>query len=648
MPNTNEIIATIGAIQTLIENFPMSIFTMFGNKVYSNPLEFILDVLKQLGVSNEILVNKLIELFFDVPNAIEIYGNISNFTYKRINKPTKEQIEMSVVCSSIPEPILPESPNYICVDNVYYVKKRPLPAEPQSKFFNSLEFSVKGIIHNILTGLLSCSIIPEIPEKYMDTNIEPHPDERIIFSKSSFDLFNMLSINPVSDIGKNYYSDVDDLDLTVNDLYKVNDLNAFLWYVINRGNTITQTEKNKMMWDSRITAQVEGKERDNRQDNGKWDEWMNSKSGNFDIFSFNGDNRYPEATADTKNTTIDLPLHPILQFKQLGSGVEITFPAQTWHKESGIFNKSIYTFNYDYLKNIQIFNPRLIITEMIDSLLNGSLLHTLNPNYSIETQFFEAKINEIIKQALEVEDLSVDDCFYSFSNEEFNSALKEMELQKYGAKELNSETSPAIKIDSNIGIDSLNEINSMATINEKLNTISRTVYNIAAIPTQDAAIEISDKFSLGYNEKWINDVVMALVMPLAKSIFTPKVMLLFLIDFHVIGLINLNDIQSLDGVMDLIVKKMIAIIISLVKYIKDKIVVFLLDLYYKYIEPMLIKWGIKVLTEKLQAWLDLLEEAIRCLPFFDFSNYKVLTEIDDVNYADITQEQNIPESENKC
>ena len=125
-------------------------------------------------------------------------------------------------------------------------------------------------------------------------------------------------------------------------------------------------------------------------------------------------------------------------------------------------------------------------------------------------------------------------------------------------------------------------------------------------------------------------------------------MLLFLIDFHVIGLINLNDIQSLDGVMDLIVKKMIAIIISLVKYIKDKIVVFLLDLYYKYIEPMLIIWGIKVLTEKLQAWLDLLEEAIRCLPFFDFSNYKVLTEIDDVNYADITQEQNIPESENKC
>ena len=71
---TTEVIGTIGAIQTLIENFPMSIFELFGNKVYTSVIDFVMDVLKQLGVSDTILVDKLIELFFDVPNASEVYG----------------------------------------------------------------------------------------------------------------------------------------------------------------------------------------------------------------------------------------------------------------------------------------------------------------------------------------------------------------------------------------------------------------------------------------------------------------------------------------------------------------------------------------------------------------------------------------------
>lgn len=594
---TTEVIGTIGAIQTLIENFPMSIFAMLGNKIYRDPIEFVMDVLRQLGISDRVLVDKLIELFFGVPNAIEIYGDISNYKYELIQKPTDEQIVMAVPCAEIPSEITSIDPNYICVNDLYYVKKAPVPTELQSEFITGIEDSVKGIIQNILTGLLSCSVIPEIPDGLLDVG-----GQGFVLTQPAFDLFNMLQINPLSEIGKNYYSGVDDLSLTVYDLYKANDLNAFLWYVINRGNTVTTAERNKMLWDNRIAQ-----EKDNEEE------------------------------------------HPILQFEPTVGGVKLSFPISTWAAEPGeYFNKSIYSFNSDYLKNIQIFNPRIIITEMIDSLLNGSLLSALNPSYSIETKIFDAKLDEIIKQALEMEDVTVDDCFYSFSNDEFNSALKNMELQKYGAKQLNSETSPAIKIDTNFGVDALNEINSMATMNEKLTSISKTVYNIAAIPAEDAAIEISDKFMLGYNEKWINDIVMALVRPLARAIFTPKVMLLYLTNFYIMGLVNFNDIQSLNDVLNLIIKKMIGIILSLVRYIKDKIIQFLLKLFFETIKPLLVKWGIIVLKEKLDDWIALLEEAMACIPLFDFSRYSVQTAIDDVNYADITQVQTTPETEKTC
>ena len=648
---TTEVIGTIGAVQTLIENFPMSIFELFGNKIYTNPIDFIMDVLRQLGISDVVLVDKLIELFFNVPNAVELYGDVANYKYKYIKKPTEEQIQQAIQVEYIPTTIDSNSPNYIFVINEneiksYYRKTAPVPTELQSEFLNGVEFSVKGIIQNILTGLLSCSIIPEIPESYMDTN-----NIQFIFPKDSFDISGLLNINPLTDIGKNFYSGVDDEDLTVNDLYKTNDLNAFIWYSMNRGTTLNQKEKNKMMWDSRIVSEHEGNENDKRTTPEKWNSWLNSKNTRNGIFyTENNEQKYRDATTGS-NKTVDISLHPILQFEPTNffgnnKGIRVSFPKQTWHKDNGIFNKSIYRFNIDYLNNIQIFNPRLIITEMINTLLNGNLNLSASLNYSIQTKILEARINTIIKKALEEDDATVEDCFFSFSNDEYNEALKNMELQKYNAKQLNSETSPAIKIEENFGLDAVNEINSMATLNEKISTISKTVYDISAIPAQDAAIEISDKLSLSYNEKWINDVVMALVMPLAKAILTPKVMLLFLINFQIMGMININDIKSLNDVMDLILKKMIAIIISLVRYIKDKIIEFLLKLFFDVAEELIVKWGILVLKEKLDAWLTLLAEAISCIPLFSFGN--VLTQIDDVNYADITQTQDIPKTEEKC
>lgn len=651
-PTTTEIISTIGAIQTLIENFPMSIFELFGNKIYNSPIEFIIDVLKQLGISDIELVNKIVEFFFNMPNAAELYGLVGKYIYKKISKPTSEQISQAMSGNS--QIATSTSPNYIYEENtngvkIYYYKTALMPIEIQSEFFNGLEYSVKGIIQNILTGLLSCSVVPEIPSENMDISTT----QVIEIPKDVFDISNLFDIYPLGEVGPNFYSGVDDGTMNVNTLYRTNDLNAFIWYVINRGSTgstIPQTEKNKMMWDSRIESERNGGEEDKRINDEEWEAWIQSKSASTELFyTKEQEAKYTEAYTNCK--TDDLPLHPILQFEPserfgYGNGIKITFPAQTW-SGNGIFNKSIYEFNSDYLKNIQIFNPRLIVSEMINSLLNGNITSLLNIKYSTQTKLLEEKINEIIKKALEVDDITVSDCYFSFSNEDFDSALQLMELEKYNAKKLNSETSPAIKLDENLGIESVNEINSMATMNEKISAITRTVYNISSIPTEDKAIRISDKHSMGYNEKWMNDVVLALVKPLAKAILSPKVILLFIINFKIMGIIDIENINTFDKVLDLFYKKIITIIISLVQYIRDRIIEFLFDLFMTTVKPILVKKGIIVLNEKLGAWLTLLTEAIACIPLFDFGRSGP-TEIDDVHYADIVQEQTIPETEQSC
>lgn len=661
----SEIINRIDAMNTLIENFPMSLFDLFtGDGKYDSVLDFIIDVLKELGITDANLVDELINLFFNVPNAIEMYTNISNYRYQLIKKPTEEQIlQAETITEEEFETPTETSPYYCKFNDYYYVKKAPLPTEPQSEFLDGLETSVKIILQNILSSVLSCSIIPEIPDKYLDVPINGYTEyttETLDIPLSVIDNFNLLNISPTSEIGNNYYSNVE--DLTSNTMYKATDLNAFLWYVINRGTSLNQSERNKMMWDSRVTNKSE--ERDTPQ---KWNYWIRSKSANTiteeDYKSwlfFTSGNSSEEDLRDIayenfiSGKTIYRNVHPILQFEQVNGNspekyIRIKFPTQTFGVSGeGKFNKTLYEFNNDYLNNIQIFNPRLIITEMINALLDGNLTNGLNIQLSVEKRVFEAQLSSIIKKAMEKEDLTISDCFFSFSNEDFDEALKKMELEKYNGKMLNSESSPAIAINNNYALDALNQINSMATMNEKIDTINRTVFDITSIPSKDESVLYSDKSSVSYNEQWMNDVLMALIMPLLKAVLTPKVMLLFVINFQLMGLVNIEDVETLQDVMKVFYRKIISSFVSIVTYIKDKIIEHLLNLFYKTISPILFQYILKLINERLQYWIKLLEEAKNCLALFLGYGNRGQNQLDEVNYADITETQEIPEKDKSC
>ena len=603
--NTNEIIGFIGGAQTLVENFPMSVLEKFKGKRYDSIIAFILDILHELGVDDRVILKLLIQKLFDIPN----FGEIDNDLMNRVSK-----------------------------------------LDFESDFINKLEDSTKVILSNVLTAILSCSIIPEIPNDKMD-DIEGKGGDGgfITVPLSLIDYSGMLNVCPLNKVGQNYYNINSEENLNVNTLYKSYDLNAFMWYVLNRGISIPQKEKNKMVWDNRYPLTKENLQVD-------WESWYNSKTTNSGVLSEGTNKLYPIMQLEREN------------YYDGEKRLRVYISSQTYFRDN-TFNESIYKFNNDYLQSIRILSTKVILTNIVQELLGGLFLS--NPiNYSLEQTIIDGEINKIISNIIESDDTQIDDCYFSFSNEDYDKMLQQAELLRYNAKLLNSETSGAITIDSDSILDSLNDVSTAATSHEKIETITKTFYDIAAIPTKDASVAISDKLSLTYNNSWINEIIRSIVRPITRAIMSPQVMLLIVINLETTGIINLNSLTDKNVIMDLIRTKLIALIKSIIIYIKDKIVDFLLELFFNEIKPILNKYMAYLILEMLEDWLRLLRQVKVCLPKFNlkkggsilsgigYATYKfkkggnILSPIDDVTYADIysleENKQNIPENTGIC
>ena len=674
----SQVLGKIGAIQTLIENFPMGILDAFGGKTYSGIADFVIDVLKEVGVDDRTIIQKLIELVFGVANVNEVYGRVSEYKFKKIRKPTDEQIEQAegpwVFTNDLTASYL--DPDYVYTEETdgekttktYYQKKSPYVSdELNSSFLVELEDSCKDIITNMLAAILSCTINPEVKNLIMDVD----PNGELCSISSGFtvplrliDPYGLLNYCPTNEVGKNFYN-VDD-DLTVNTLYKSQDLNAFIWYVMNRGVNDIQIEKNKMMWDSRVFDGSTSSP--SRRDVKSWNYWLNSKTDSDDdpksewnplkhILTPSGCTSQEVKDAHDEGMCMMMSLHPIMQLERYERDNEFTerqlhvkLSSQSYYtpkkKEKGglNYNKTIFEFNKDYLENIRIFVPRIILSNLIETLIHGkiSILDTLLK--SEQDNVIDKKLDMIINGVLEETDTTVSDCFFSFSNEDYIEMIQQTELEKYSATYTGGDGSPATKYSKDALLDALDSINSTATMNETITEITKTVYDIASIPSEDSSVKASDGSVAMANSNWLNRIVSAIMKPIVKSLLTPQVMLLFVINLEAVGMLNIDG--NFDKIFELIFKKILSLFVGLARYIRDKIIEFLLKLFKERMQPMLVQWSAILVSENINDWIRLLLEAIQCIPRFNIKTD--LTEIDNVQYADIVKTQDIPESSQTC
>ena len=438
--------------------------------------------------------------------------------------------------------------------------------------------------------------------------------------------------------------------LNPNLLYKSMDMNAFLWYVLHKGMKMPQVEYNHMMWDSRVSALKQGVSRKSAEE---WNEWYNSKTGYTEEFKYFG-----------STIVEDTPIFPIMQLEGQGMAenlLKVHIPAQRYFlpkvRNANIegtevprhaFNASMYKYNWDYLNNIQILKPKLLLVGLCEHLLGFSLSTISSTNINFTKKLIEAKLSSAIKSVIEANDMEVEDCYMEFSNDEVNAMLEEMLLSRYNATTYGGETATVRVHDTKKYIAMLDQINANTAVEGNMASITKLVTEVTTDPGTEGSIDYGLKISTDANI--LKKLLWAIVMPLLMSIFTPQVMLLLYMNFELMGITKIDTFNGQDftKIINLIMNKIFGLLKSIILFIKDKIVELLLTLFYEKILPTLMQYQAILLLESITFWMAILKEAISCLPRFKFKRNKVIGAIDSVDYADIIPSQDTPESTSTC
>lgn len=467
----------------------------------------------------------------------------------------------------------------------------------------------------------------------------------------SLDSFERVNFVPteVSNASPEYIVCYDGLNPNL--LYRTKDMNAFLWYALRKGMKTPQVEYNHMMWDSRISAAKQGIVRRNAEE---WNQWYNSKS------AYTAEFKYMNS-----DITSSSPLFPIIQLEPQGMSenlLRVKIPAQRYFapgvrnaKVEGLdkepkhaFNASIYKFNWDYLENIQILRPKLLLVGLLNHLLGFSMSTIKSADINFTKKIIENKMSSAVKSIIEANDMEIEDCYTSFSNDEVNAMMEEMLLARYSGTMYGGETTTVRVHNTDKYLGLLDQVNANTSKEGNITAITKLVTEVTADPGTEGSIDYGMKITTDGN--LLKKLIWAIVMPILLSIFTPQVLLLLYMNFELMGLTNIDDFlgQDFSKILNLLMNKIFGLLKSIIIFIKDKIVELLLRFFYEKILSLLLQYELILLLERITYWLEILKAALGCIPLFKFKRNKVLGSIDEVNYADIINTQDTPESTSTC
>ena len=275
---------------------------------------------------------------------------------------------------------------------------------------------------------------------------------------------------------------------------------------------------------------------------------------------------------------------------------------------------TIYEFNYDLIMGMKLFDARSIVSALFDTLQNASL--GLSVGLEERHQESTDTIKEIIKNIINTDDSTVNDCYHTFSNERYNMLLSNTANKRlnrtdkfYDAKQI---------LSASLSGDTVNE--------EEV--LHRAITQAKVTVTEGS--DGSDEYGIANNFMFslLNNLITAIV----QSLLSPKLLMVIVVNQSMMGGGKWEKFNFSN-----LFKALQDIIVGIVKEVKDLIIDKLWKLVATRLDPLITITSDEIVKEQLDSYADVLREIMKYAPYiFHFiGGQRQDTKIDDVDYADI-------------
>lgn len=243
---------------------------------------------------------------------------------------------------------------------------------------------------------------------------------------------------------------------------------------------------------------------------------------------------------------------------------------------------TVYDFNYNYVMGMQLFDPAVIASQLLEMTTNIGMNGMVNFNLSVNKSetAYQMRIAEIVKNIIETTAFEASDCYYSFSNSKFNEMLEKSEIKRANGYAFSDTKNKVTTISLDDAYSILSEFDDSATLEENKDVITRAFTNATATITNEVLPE--DRYNV--EKGLVIDMITNLVMVIVNTMITPKIIILFEINKQLMGghdeNLTLEDLlNSLSGLItsivleirDLILQELLSWVLSILSDLKDKL-----------------------------------------------------------------------------
>ena len=419
--------------------------------------------------------------------------------------------------------------------------------------------------------------------------------------------------------------------LGVNELWKHDDFNAFLWYVKNKGIYNNLNERNKLIWDNRYKTKPYTKYKR------KPENFFTKEHGSYGFTGTTGVVPFDEEYLEQYNADASYKKRQILECRYIdGDGIQsdaiqFRLPASNYYKtrkiSNGLYiNKTIFEFNHDFLMSLKLFDAKTYLCQLVSGLLG---VGNISFNFSVTRDSIQIEeiIDGIIEKVINLSDIEIEDCYFTFSNEEYDQMLQNA-LLKRQYKNDNSKLSASL-------INEIKTIENNGTSVEKTKTTITNVLTELTKETKDAK-NTPNGWRLNYNYQF--ELIRMLVYPLVRPLFSPKVMTLILLNLEIMGdPLKLKEGKSIT--FEDIKPYFMGILTNIIIQLKDIINEMLYTWVIEKLTPLLTLFSLRVIMEQIEMYRQLIMDMITACSgsfSFGFGNInKKRVGIDSIDYVDI-------------